>query len=167
FAPETAPLMSGRMGSGSTDPDKLIEHLRAVSDPLLGALQESGTEKDFLKAWGSLAAIRNRQSFAYVATIAGLLEREGWELQAPGPEACPTLAAALTAELCGIRDGKRDAKQQATLNADPLSPEQAATLARRRTLEPSEAAALARFRLARTWGLEPTAPPPLSGKLSA
>jgi len=156
FAPETASLI--RMGSGSTNPDELIRHLRAVSDPLLGALQESGPEEAFLKAWAALGAQRNRQSFAYSATIAGLLEREGWELQAPGPEACPTIAAAITAELRGIRDGKREAKQQATLAAATLTPEEAATLARRRTLEPSEAAALAHYRLAQTWGLEPTAP---------
>jgi len=156
FAPETAPLI--RIRSGSTNPDDLIKHLRAVSDPLLAALLEAAADGAFLKAWAALEAQRNRQSFAYSATIAGLLEREGWELQAPGPEACPTIAAAITAELRGIRDSQREAKQQATLNAATLTPEEAATLARRRKLEPSEAAALTRYRLAQTWGLEPTAP---------
>lgn len=153
FAPERSPGKGLRVGSGATDPAALISDLKNTTDPLLGALQESGPEEVWLKAWGELGAIRNRQSFAYRATAAGLLEREGWELQAPGSDPCPEAAATITEELRAIRDGKREAKQQAVLAAEPLTAPEAAKLERRRTLEPSEAAALERYRLADRWAL--------------
>jgi hypothetical protein len=153
FAPEQSPGKGLRVGSGATDPAALISDLKNTADPLLGALQESGPEEAWLKAWGELGAIRNRQRFAYRATIAGLLEREGWELHAPGSDPCLEAAASITAELRAIRDGKRDAKQQAILTAEPLTAPEAAKLERRRTLEPSEAAALERYRLADRWAL--------------
>jgi hypothetical protein len=63
-------------------------------------------------------------------------------------------AASITAELRAIRDGKRDAKQQAILSAEPLTAMEAAKLGRRRRkLEPSEAAALERYRVADRWAL--------------
>jgi hypothetical protein len=40
FAPEVCPGGALRVGSGSADPAELIRHLRAVSDPLLGELQD-------------------------------------------------------------------------------------------------------------------------------
>lgn len=153
FAPEQSPGKGLRVGSGATDPTDLIADLRKPTDPLLGALREIGPEEAWLKAWGELVAIRNRQTFAYRATIAGLLEREGWELQAPGSDPCPEAAATITAELRTIRNGKRDAKQQAILTAEPLTAPEAAKLERRRTLEPSEAAALERYRVADRWAL--------------
>jgi hypothetical protein len=154
FAPEQSPGKGLRVGSGATDPAALIADLKKTTDPLLGALQESGPEEAWLKAWGELGAIRNRQTFAYRATIAGLLEREGWELHAPGSDPCLEAAAAITAELRAIRDGKRDAKQQAILSAEPLTAPEAAKLGRRRRkLEPSEAAALERYRVADRWAL--------------
>ena len=158
FAPEKAPGNALRVGSGATDPEALIADLKKTTDPLLGALQESGPEEAWLKAWGELGAIRNRQSFAYRATIAGLLEREGWALQDPDPQPCPLAGAALGADLKTIRDGRREATQQAILTAEPLSPVDAARLARRRPLEPAETAALERYRLAERWGLAPVAP---------
>ena len=153
FAPERSPGKGLRVGSGATDAAALISDLRNTTDPLLGALRESGAEEALLKAWGELGAIRNRQTFAYRATAAGLLEREGWELQAPGSDPCPALVDSITAELRAIRDGKREAKRQAILTAEPLTAPEAAKLERRRTLEPSEAAALERYRLANRWAL--------------
>lgn len=161
FAPETAPMI--RVGSGATDPADLIADLRDSPDRLFGALREGGSEQAWLKAWGELGAIRNRQSHAYRVTIAGLLEREGWELHATGPEHCPAIAATVTAELRALRDEHKEALTTATLAADPITREQAATLARRRTLEAPDAASLARYRLATLWGLEATAP--LSGEM--
>jgi hypothetical protein len=158
FAPERSPGKGLRVGSGATDPAALISDLKNTTDPLLGALQESGPEEAWLKAWGELGAIRNRQSYAYRATISGLLEREGWALQAPGSDPCPEAAATITAELRAIRDGKRDAKQQAILAAEPLTALEAAKLERRRTLEPSEAAALERYRMIDRWGLGDATP---------
>jgi hypothetical protein len=151
FAPEQAPLI--RVGSGATDPAELIAHLRGAADPLLGALQESGAEQAYLKAYGEHGAVRNRQSYAYSATTTGLMEREGWELQAPGPEPCPALVAAITAELCAIRDAKQEAKQEAILSAEPLTEAEASALGRRRQKTPSEAAALDRHKLSQRWAL--------------
>jgi hypothetical protein len=156
FAPEQAQLI--RVGSGATDPAKLIAVLKNSTDPLLGALRESGAEAAWLQAWGELGGIRNRQSYAYRATISGLLEREGWELQDPGPDPCPALVAAITAELRTIRDSRKEAKQQAILNAEPLTDTEAPTLERRRKLEPPEAAALDRHRLSQRWALGETHP---------
>jgi hypothetical protein len=158
FAPERSPGAALRVESGNTDSAGLIADLRKAATPLLGALQESGSEEAWLKAWGELGAIRNRQTFAYRATIAGLLQREGWALQEPGPEPCSIAGAALGAELKAIRDERREAKQQAILTAEPLTAMEAARLERRRTLEPSESAARERYRLAERWGMAPDSP---------
>ena len=157
FAPERCPGAALRVGSGATDPAELIRHLRAVADPLLGQLEGAGDA--WLEAWAELGAHRNRQRFAYRATIAGLLEREGWELQAPGPNPCPAAGAQATAELRAIAETAQAAEDQAIVEALPLSDQEAAELARRRRkLEPNERAALDRHRLAATWGLEGRAP---------
>ncbi len=158
FAPERSPGKGLRVGSGATDPAALIADLKKTTDPLLGTLQESGPEEAWLRAWGELGAIRNRQSFAYRATAAGLLEREGWELQAPGSGPCPVLVNSITAELRAIRDGKREAKREAIRTAAVLTDEEAADLARRRQSTPSEAAALDRYRLADRWALGSAVP---------
>ncbi len=159
FAPERCPGAALRVGSGATDPADLIRHLRAVADPLLGALEEGDAEGAWLEAWAELGAHRNRQRFAYRATIAGLLEREGWELQAPGPEPCPAAGAQATADLATIAEAAQEAEDAALINAPTLSDQEAAELARRRRkLEPTERAALDRHRLAAAWGLE-GAPP--------
>jgi len=158
FAPERSPGKGLRVGSGATDPAALIADLKKTTDPLLGTLQESGPEEVWLQAWGELGAIRNRQSFAYRATAAGLLEREGWERQAPGSDPCLVLVDSITAELRAIRDGKREAKQEAIRTAAALTDEEAADLARRRQTTPSEAAALDRYRLADRWALGSAVP---------
>lgn len=46
------------------------------------------------------------------------------------------------------------------LEAEPITADEAAKLARRRQLEPSERASLARFRLAERWGLGAADPIP-------
>jgi hypothetical protein len=156
FAPERAPGAALRVGSGATDPAELIRHLRAVADPLLGQLEGAGDA--WLEAWAELGAVRNAQRFAYRVTIAGLLEREGWELQAPGPEPCPAAGAQATADLRAIAEAALAAEDQAVIEAPPLTDQEALALARRRQLEPGERAALARHRLAAAWRLK-GAPP--------
>lgn len=159
FAPERCPGAALRVGSGATDTADLISHLRAVADPLLGVLEGGDAEGAWLQAWAELGAVRNRQRFAYRATIAGLLEREGWELQAPGPAPCPAAGAQATAELGLIAEAAQAAEDQALIDAPPLTDQEAAELGRRRRkLEPAERAALDRHRLAAAWGLE-GAPP--------
>ena len=156
YAPERCPGAALRVGSGATDPAELIAHLRAVADPLLGQLEGGGDA--WLQAWAELGAHRNRQRFAYRATIAGLLELEGWELQAPGPEPCPAAGAQAAADLAAIAEEAQAAEDQAVIDAAPLNDQEAAELERRRKLEPAERAALHRHRLAQRWGLE-GAPP--------
>jgi len=157
FAPEKAPGNALRVGNGATDPEALDRWL-AGNDRFFGATGAAGPDLAWRRAWAELGAIRNRQHFAYRATIAGLLEREGWALQDPDPQPCPLAGAALGADLKVIRDERREATQHAILTAEPLSPVDAARLARRRTLEPAETAALERYRLAERWALAPDAP---------
>jgi hypothetical protein len=157
FAPERCPGNALRMGSGATDPEALLQDL-ARADRLLGALGETGPDLAWRRAWAELGAMRNRQHFAYRATIAALLKREGWSLQDPGPESCPIAGASLAADLKAIRDERKQAKLESILSAEPLSPMDAARLERRRTLEPKEAAALKRYRVADQWSLAPDAP---------
>lgn len=157
YAPERCPGAALRVGSGSTDPAQLIADLRAVADPLLGQLQDAGDA--WLTAWGELGAHRNRQRFAYRATIAGLLERsEGWELQAPGPDPCPIAGAVVGAELKAAAVAAREALDQAVIAAPLLQAAEATELQRRRRLDADEQAALDRFRLAERWGLGDAAP---------
>jgi len=159
FAPERCPGAALRVGSGATDPAELIAALRAVTDPLLGQLEAGGADGAWLAAWAELGATRNRQRFAYRATIAGLLQAEGWELQAPGPEPCPAAGAQAAAELRAIAEAAQAAEDQAVIEAEPLTDQEAAELARRRRrLEPTERAALDRHRLAAAWGLGAAAP---------
>jgi hypothetical protein len=153
FAPERCPGGALRVGSGATNPGQLIAHLRAVSDPLLGMLEAAGADGAWLQAWAELGAHRNRQRFAYRATLAGLLQAEGWELQAHGPEPDQEHAAQLHKELGEIATDAQAAEDRALIEAEPITADEAAKLARRRQLEPSERASLARFRLAERWGL--------------
>jgi hypothetical protein len=160
FAPERCPGGALQMGSGATDPARLIAELRATTDPLLGALQTPEDDGACLEAWAELAAHRNRQRLAYRATIAGLLQREGWELQAPEPERpdAETLARSIAEALGEITDLALWAEDSAVIAAPALTPEEAAALDRRRTVSPEERAALQRHRLALRWGLGAAAP---------
>jgi hypothetical protein len=158
YAPEACPGAALRVGSGSTDPAELIRHLRAVADPLLGVLEGGDAEGAWLEAWAELGAHRNRQRFAYRATIAGLLVAEGWELQAPGPDPCPAAAAQAAAELGAIATAAQAAEDQALIAAAALTDQEAQALARRRRLPEAERLALDRHRLAQRWALGDAAP---------
>jgi hypothetical protein len=162
FAPERCPGGALRVGSGATDPAQLVAELRATADPLLGALQAPADGGACLEAWSEMGAHRNRQRLAYRATIAGLLQREGWELQAPEPERpdAEDLARSIAESLGEITDLALWAEDSAVIEAQPLTPEEAEALARRRTLQPEERAALQRHRLALRWGLGAAAPSP-------
>ena len=153
FAPERCPGNGLRVGSGATNRQQLIADLKAVSDPLFGELDGAGANGVWLEAWAALGAIRNRQRFAYRATIAGLLEREGWERQAPGPEPCAAAGAQATADLEAIALAALAAEDQAVIEAPVLTNQQAAELGKRRRLEPADRAALDRHRLSERWGL--------------
>jgi len=158
FAPERCPGAALRVGSGATDPAQLIADLRAVADPLLGQLEQEAADGAWLEAWAELGAHRNRQRYAYAASICGLLQAEGWELQAEGPAPCPAAGAQAAADLRDIAEAAQLAADQAVIDAELLEPQAAAALQRRRQLEPDERAALARFRLAERWALGDAAP---------
>lgn len=160
YAPERCPGGALRVGSGATDPDQLIADLRAVSDPLYGELQAGHAEGAWLQAWAELGAQRNRQRFAYRATIAGLLQTEGWELQAPGPLPCPIAGAQVSADLAVIVQAAKAAAVQALIDARPLTAPEAAELAKGRRLGSADQSALDRHRLAERWGLGTVAPTP-------
>lgn len=154
FAPEACPgnALTLTGASSSTDPAQLIADLRAATDPVLGRLQDAGPE--WLQAWAQLAAIRNRQRFAYRATIAGLLEAEGWALQAPGPAPDKAVARRVADQLQTIAEAALAAEDAAVINAPALSPAAAAELQQRprQGLTPADRAALDRFDLIRRWG---------------
>jgi len=154
FAPERCPGAALRVGSGATNPADLIRHMRAVSDPLLGVLESSGADGAWLEAWAELGAVRNRQRFAYRATIGGLLEAEGWARQELGPEPCPIAGEKEAEELQAIAEHAQAAEDLAMLTAELLTPEAAKALAEaRRKLTAAEDAALERFRLMERWAL--------------
>lgn len=158
FAPERCPGAALRVGSGATSPADLIRDLRSVADPLYGQLAAGDAEGAWLDAWAELGAQRNRQRFAYRATIAGLLEREGWELQAPGPLPCPDAGAQAAADLKALARAYSAAADQAVIDARPLTEQEAAELAKQRHLEPLDQAALKRHQLAAAWGLNGCTP---------
>ncbi len=160
YAPERSPGDRLLVGSGDTDPARVLAALRAVSDPLLGVLEEAAPEGAWLTAYGEMAAHRNRQNYAYGATIAGLLELEGWEIQPEGPAPCPVLGARVAGELEAIAEAAQEAEDAAIIAAPLLEPAEADALTRRRKLEPAEQAALNRYRLAQRWGLGAAVPSP-------
>ncbi len=162
FAPDRCPGDALRVGSGATAPAQLVAELRATADPLLGALEAPADGGACLEAWSELGAQRNRQRHAYAATIAGLLEREGWELQAPEPERpdAEALARKIAESLGEITDMALWAEDSAVIEAPAITPEEADALARQRQRTPQEQAALDRFRLALRWGLGAAAPSP-------
>jgi Domain of unknown function (DUF3854) len=156
FAPERCPGNALRVGSGATKGAQLIADLRAVADPLLGVLADAGDA--WLDAWGELGATRNRQRFAYRATIAGLLEREGWALQSIGPEPCQIEGSLVGVELKAAAVAAREAIDQAVIVAPLLQATEATELQRRRHLDADKQAGLDRYRLAQRWGLGAAAP---------
>jgi hypothetical protein len=160
FAPERCPGAALRVGSGATDRQQLIDDLKAVSDPLFGELDGAGANGVWLDAWAELGMIRNRQRFAYRATIAGLLEREGWELDGSPMSASmdEELAAAL---LKPIAEEQLKAQDHVLLEAPAVSPEAAAVLAAKQRLSPTDQLALKRFQLAERWALPADAAVPL------
>lgn len=158
FAPERCPGAALRVGSGDTRPAQLIRWLKASTDPLLGELEDAAADGAWLQAWAELGAHRNRQRYAYGATIAGLLICEGWQLQSEGPAPCPDAGAQAGEDLRAIAEAAQLAADQAVIAAPLLEPTAAAALQRRRKLEPDERAALDRFRLAERWGLADAAP---------
>lgn len=160
FAPERCPGAGLRVGSGEKNPKKLIADLKAVSDPLFGELDAAGANGVWLEAWAELGAIRNRQRFAYRATIAGLLEREGWALDGSPMSASMEEEVAATT-LKAIAEEQLKAQDLALLDAPAIGPEAAAVLAAKQRLNPADQLSLKRFQLAKRWALPADSAVPL------
>jgi hypothetical protein len=169
FCPKQSPGGALRVGSGDTDPAALLRHLARCEAQLLAQLTAAGgwdpmarNESPWLRCWLELAALKNRQRLAYAATVAGLLEREGWAIEAP-PEPTPAaIAAAAMAsdQLADIARDAQEAEDQALIAAAPLTAAEARELERKRKRTPAERAQLARHALAHRWGLGAADPTP-------
>jgi len=169
YAPDKAPQL--RIGSGDTNTADLLQHLSRCEARLLADLvgaagwePNGSNESPWLRCWLELAVIRNRQSYAYSATVAGLLDAEGWAVTA-APPARPTLAEGAlieeaTADLQEIADAAQAAEDAAVIAAEPITTSEAAELAKRRRLSPADRAKLQRHRIAQAWGLGAAAPTP-------
>jgi len=165
YAPAIAPKL--RIGSGATEAAELLQHLATSEARLLAALvgavawdPAANNESPWLRCWLEMAAHRNRQSHAYSATIAGLLEREGWAVTTTPPAADPLLVAQASADLATIADAAQAAEDLAVINAEPITAADAADLADKRRRTPEENAQLQRHRVAERWGLGAAAPTP-------
>ena len=169
FCPKQSPGGALRVGSGDTDPAALLRHLARCEAQLLAQLTAAGgwdpmarNESPWLRCWLELAALKNRQRLAYAATVAGLLEREGWALEAPPePTAAAITAAAMASnQLADIARDAQAAEDAALIVAAPLTAAEARELERKRKRTPAERAQLARHALAHRWGLGAADPTP-------
>lgn len=166
YAPAIAPQL--QIGSGATSPAELLKHLAATEAHLLAGLvgaagwEPSATnESPWLRCWLELAAHRNRQARAYSATIAALLEAEGWEVTTTATEPeTPELVAEASADLGVIADAAQAAEDAELIAAEPITAAEAADLADKRRRTPEEQAQLQRHRVAARWGLGAAPPTP-------
>lgn len=165
YAPDRSPGNARRQGCGSFEAAELQRHQSrhgaAILAQLAGSVDvEAGTAGPWLPLWLKLAAISNRQAAAYGATVRGLLEREGYQLVEAGAldpiEAAE--AAAIGSELQQISDDAQAAEDRAVMSAELLSDREAQAIERKRRRTPAERAQLARWRIAKAWGLGSTPP---------
>lgn len=165
YAPAQAPQL--RIGSGDTNPARLLEHLARCEARLLADLVGAAgwdscatNESPLLRCWLEIAAARNAQAAAYAPSVAAMLAAEGWAAATPEGLAAHPLAAEAGADLEVIATAATAAADATVIGAEPLSDREAAALAKRRRLEPSERAALQRHTIARRWGLGADPPTP-------
>lgn len=165
YAPAIAPQL--RIGSGATTAAELHKHLATCEARLLAALQgaiewdpAATNESPWLRCWLEMAAHRNRQSHAYSATVAALLEAEGWAVTTEATSQAPELVAEASADLAEITEAATAAEDAAVIDAEPITTAEAAELSERRRLTSEERAQLQRHHIAARWGLGATAPTP-------
>ena len=165
YAPAVAPQL--RIGSGDTSPAALLEHLSRCESRLLAQLTAAGgwdparsNESPWLRCYLELAADRNRQSHAYAATAAGLLEAEGWAVSTAAPAPDPGLVRQAAAELEDIAEAATAAADALVIAAELPGDDQAAALQRKRRLTQAERVELKRWKIARRWGLGQSPPTP-------
>jgi ribonuclease HI len=165
YAPAIAPQL--QIGSGDTSPADLLKHLAATEAQLLAALvsaagwQPAATnESPWLRCWLEMAAHRNRQVHAYSATIAALLDAEGWAVTTTPADQDPALVAMASLDLGEIAEAAQAAEDAAVMAAEPITTAEAAELADKRRHTPEERAQLQRHHVAARWGLGAADPTP-------
>lgn len=168
FAPERSPGDHLRVGSGDTDPAQLLRHLGETERLLLADLiaaggwqPETNNPGPWLRCWAELAAARNRSRLAYSATVRGLCEREGWEVVTDIPAPDVAAASAASMDLEAIATEAQNEEDAAVINAAAITDTEADKLQQKRRRTRAERAQLARWELARRWGLsDDTRPTP-------
>ena len=156
YAPQRAPGAGLRVGSGATNGRQLIRDLKAIADPLFGQLAAGDADGAWLTAWGELGAYRNRQRFAYGASIVGLLQTEGWAVNELKPDNCPDDGITAT-ELKLIAAAESTLADAQLLKAPPLTDLEANALSKKQRLSPEEKNALQRYQLLTRWANPATA----------
>ncbi|MBU6353391.1 MAG: DUF3854 domain-containing protein [Cyanobacteria bacterium REEB498] len=153
YAPERCPGADLRVGSGAKTPDQLLADLRATTSPLRQLLEAGDPDGAWLRAWAEMGAVRNRQRHAYQATIAGLLQAEGWALQAPVKPAGEAVVKYVSEALGEIREAEVKARYDGIRAAELLDDAAADALRRKRQRTEAERHQLERHDLARRWAL--------------
>ena len=161
YAPDRSPGNHLQLGCGSPAADRVLLQLERHEQTCLGQLAAAGwsattnSAGPWLQLWAQAAAQQNRARLAFAATVVGLLEREGYEIENAAPQSsakCPEMLQFLAQE-------ETDAEQQRVIAAELLSDQEAAALqAQRKRLTPEERAHLQRWRINRAWGLKGAAP---------
>jgi ribonuclease HI len=166
YVPAIAPQL--QIGSGDFTPADLLKHLAATESQLLAALvgaagwePSASNESPWLRCWLEMAAHRNRQSHAYSATIAALLDAEDWAVSTTTPAAeDAALVAEASADLGAIAEAAQAAEDAAVIAAKPITAAAAADLADKRRRTTEEQAQLQRHYVAARWGLGAGDPSP-------
>jgi hypothetical protein len=144
----------------------MVRHLGEHHAALLGQLVAGSADRwsptentagAWLPLWAQLAANQNRQRLAYGATVAGLLEREGYRIEMPQPRAGGEVATARLQALGEVEQTRRD---EAVIAAEVITAERAEELRRKGRRTADERAELERFEVAQTWALGEAPPSP-------
>lgn len=169
YAPTRAPGASLTVGCGAFEADRVVRSLDRHCQALVGALVAAGgwsptapTAGPWVALWARMAAHQNAEAQAFGATAVALLAREGYHVVQRAPLAPVEMATAkaTTARLKLISETAQADADARLIAAPVLDDDAARKLQRRRRLSPADRAALARWRIARRWGLGDAPPTP-------
>lgn len=159
YAAAESPGNSLKVGSGSGKPEQLLERLSHHEAMCVAQLLSIGWEEGtstvgpWLRLWGELAALQNRQRFDFRRAVLGLLKREGYELVWHKCEA-RAQARQISGELKEIASQRGLEADLAIIETPLISSEEAFQLKReRRQLTPCEQNKLMRWKVAEAWAL--------------
>jgi len=169
FAPERSPGNALVIGCGSLSAKVVLKHLDRHAQAAMAAALAAGCDAacnatgPWLPLWAAQAAQQNRMRLSFRDTVVALLEREGYRLEAATALDPITAAEAKVAgaQLRDLAEAAAAEAQAAVIASPMLSDKEAeALMACRRRLQPSEKAALQRWRIDRAWALQGAAPSP-------